>query len=503
MAFTTAFNPTTKGPQFAVSGTTVTPTPDISVTTNSPATDAQLVEFILQNTFQSSPGLVAANGQGKVADPTGAGTYVVANTVLLEVGTVGGDPNGTIFTQRVQVVPPTLPNGESETDNLVLLTATSATPGGPLDSNVANLTTQLFFVTPPAIGGTVANQPVQAAQTVKPFSTTTLHDADFNNTAKDVASITITDGGKATDDDGLLTGAGLSKTGVGTYTLANPVTPGQLQAELQALTFSTANIFGTKTASFELDVQDVPPATTPGAKVVTPANFDATKGLTTKDTTTSVSIVGQAPPPPATNFHVVDTTNGQVFNVAGDKFTGPVAGIQNQWIVPTDVISENLNIKLNPDDNLNITAATPNVFIHSGSGTDAIDVSGVNGNNVLDGSTGTNFLSGGTGTDQFYVDDRGATADIFTTLKGFHTGDSATVWGITPANFKIVTGDNVLPTAPGVDWAFTSNTTGKNANLNIPGYTTADIGKKLAVSFGKTPDMPNLPGSDYMLIQAT
>lgn len=503
MANTTAFVPATKGQQFAVSATTVTPTPDITVTANSSPTDSQLVEFILNNTFQSSPTLITSVGQGKIVDPTGAGTYVAPNIALLEVGTVGGDPNGTIFTQRIQVVAPTLPNGESETTNLVLATATSATPGGPLDSNVATLTTPLFFVSPPAIAGTVANQPVQAAQSVKPFATTTIKDTDFNNTAKDVASITITDGGNPTDNDGLLTGAGLSKTGVGTYTLANPVTPGQLQTELQALTFNTANIFGTKTASFELDVQDAPPAATPGAKVVTPANFDATKGLTSKDTTTSVSIVGPPPPPPSTNFHIVDTTNGQVFDVAGDKYTGPVASIQNQWIVPTDVMSENLNIKLNPDDNLNITAATPNVFIHSGSGMDAIDVSGVNGNNVLDGSTGTNFLSGGTGTDQFYVDDRGATADIFTTLKGFHTGDSATVWGITPADFKIVTGDNVLPTAPGVDWAFTSNTTGKNANLNIPGYTKADIGTKLAVSFGKTPDLPNLPGSNYMLIQAT
>lgn len=492
MANTTAFVPATKGQQFAVSATTVTPTPDITVTATSSPTDSQLVEFVLNNTFQSSPTLITSVGQGKIVDPTGAGTYVAPNIALLEVGTVGGDPNGTIFTQRIQVVAPTLPNGESETTNLILATATSATPGGPLDSNVATLTTPLFFVSPPAIGGTVANQPVQAAQSVKPFATTTIKDTDFSNTAKDVASITITDGGNPTDDDGLLVGAGLSKTDAGTYTLANPVTPGQLQTELQALTFNTANLFGTHTATFELDVQDAPPAATPGAKVVTPANFDATKGLTSKDTTTSVSIVGQPAPPPSTNFHVVDSTKMTTTDTAGDPYTGPVAGITNEYINITT-------------DNLNVTAVTKNTFIHTGSGMDAIDVSGANGNNVLDGSTGTNFLTGGTGLDQFYVDERAPTADIFTTIRGFHSGDSATVWGITQADFTIKTGDNVLPSAPGLDFAFTPKAGGgHNANLNIPGYTTADLTDgKLAVSFGKTPDLPNLPGSDYMLVQAT
>jgi hypothetical protein len=388
-------------------------------------------------------------------------------------------------------IAPTLPAGESETDNLTLLTATSATPGGVLDSNVASTTLPLFIVTPPAINGTVANQPVQATNAIKPFSTTAIKDTDFNGGGKDVASITITDGGTPTDKDGILTGAGLSKTGVGTYTLPNAVTPAQLTSELQGLSFATSNLFGTHTANFELDVQDVPPTTVGAAKTVMPANFDATKGLTSKDTTTSVGIVGQPQPPPTTNFHVVDTTTGMVSDVTGDPYTGPVAGIKNQFI---DITT----------DNLNITAVTPNTFIHTGSGMDAIDVGAANGTNVLDGFTGTNFLTGGTGIDQFYVDDRGATKDIFSTVRGFHSGDTATVWGITKADFKIVTGDNVLPSAPGLDFAFTSNKTGQNANLNMPGFTTADLSNgKLSVSFGTTPDLPNLPGSNFMLIAAT
>ena len=69
---------------------------------------------------------------------------------------------------------------------------------------------------------------------------------------------------------------------------------------------------------------------------------------------------------------------------AAQPYTGPVIGLQEKYI----------NIAA---DNLNISVGTPNWFIHSGSGTDAISVS--SGVNVLDGGTGSNFLTGGNGAD--------------------------------------------------------------------------------------------------------
>ncbi len=63
--------------------------------------------------------------------------------------------------------------------------------------------------------------------------------------------------------------------------------------------------------------------------------------------------------------------------------------------------SEYINVT---SDSLNISASTPDWFIHSGSGNDAIAAS--SGINVLDGGTGSNFLTGGSGTDTFFVDDR-------------------------------------------------------------------------------------------------
>ena len=44
------------------------------------------------------------------------------------------------------------------------------------------------------------------------------------------------------------------------------------------------------------------------------------------------------------------------------------------------------------------------ISLDGGTGEDAINVSNVNGNNVLNGSTGSSFLQGGTGDDAFFVD---------------------------------------------------------------------------------------------------
>jgi hypothetical protein len=68
-----------------------------------------------------------------------------------------------------------------------------------------------------------------------------------------------------------------------------------------------------------------------------------------------------------------DTTTNQPVGVIGQAYTGPVADLQNEYINITS-------------DNLNVSAAAPNWFIHSGSGDDAIAVS--SGTNVLDGGTG-------------------------------------------------------------------------------------------------------------------
>lgn len=186
---------------------------------------------------------------------------------------------------------------------------------------------------------------------------------------------------------------------------------------------------------------------------------------------------------------VLDTTTGQPIAATPQPYSGPVAGLTSEFITTTS-------------DSLNVTVATPNWFVHTGSGNDAIAVS--SGTNVLDGSTGSNFLTGGTGADTFFVDDRGATADIWSTVNNFHSGDSATIWGITPSDFKLTwlngqgaagyTGLTLGATAVGHP----------NATLTLAGFTSADLSNgRLTVSFGTTGATGGVPGSNYMLIKAT
>lgn len=177
---------------------------------------------------------------------------------------------------------------------------------------------------------------------------------------------------------------------------------------------------------------------------------------------------------------VADTTSDQALPAASSTYTGPVAGLQTQYIDDSS-------------DNLSVTVNTDNWFIHTGSGEDAIGVAG--GTNVLDGGTGSNFLVGGSGTgfDTFFVDDRGATAPIWSTVVNFHAGDAATVWGVTAADFSLTWLGNqgaggytgLTLTAASADAA--------SASLTLAGFTPSDLTNgKLSVTFGTSAGNPYL-----------
>ena len=185
---------------------------------------------------------------------------------------------------------------------------------------------------------------------------------------------------------------------------------------------------------------------------------------------------------------LTDTTTGTSWQQAMTAYSGPVNYLTSEFV---DITS----------DNLNMSTTQANVFLHSGSGNDALQVT--SGQNVLDGGTGSNFLTGGTGTgagagsDTFFVDDRGATAPIWSTLANFHAGDAATVWGVTAQDFNLswvdgqgasgYTGLTLHATASG----------SPTASLTLVGYSSADLTDgKLSVSYG------NSGGSNYMYIHA-
>jgi hypothetical protein len=180
-----------------------------------------------------------------------------------------------------------------------------------------------------------------------------------------------------------------------------------------------------------------------------------------------------------------DMTPGGNVTAAAQPYSGPVPGVFNQDIATTT-------------DNLNIAAGSGNWFIHTGSGTDGLSVS--SGTNILDGGTGSNFLSGGSGTDTFFVDDRGATADTWSTVANFHVGDVATIWGITPSTFTLNWVDDE-GAAGYTGLTLHASATGRaTASVSLAGYTTADLNNgRLTVEFGTDP----ASGSTYMDILAS
>lgn len=199
------------------------------------------------------------------------------------------------------------------------------------------------------------------------------------------------------------------------------------------------------------------------------------------------------------SFLISDQTTRMISAVSGAPHTGPVAGIDRDMIIATP-------------DNINVNALVKNVFIHTGGGEDAIDVSATGGTNVLDGSTGSNFLVGAAlpSNDTFFVDDRNATASIWDTIKNFHSGDNATIFGITRNDFTITTLDN-QGAAGNTGLTFDFSASGKvAARMTLVGFTSTDLTNgKLATSFGTTavtpatPTSPALLGADFMMIHAT
>jgi Ca2+-binding RTX toxin-like protein len=181
---------------------------------------------------------------------------------------------------------------------------------------------------------------------------------------------------------------------------------------------------------------------------------------------------------------VFDTTSQSQVATAGTPYSGPVAGLQNQYISTGN-------------DSLNVTATTPGWFIHTGSGTDAISTS--SGTNVLDGGTGSNFLVGGTGADTFFVDDRAASADIWSTVVAFHQADAATIWGVTPQDFNLAWVDGQGAAGYTGLTLHATKPSAPTASLTLAGYSQADIASgRLTVQFGTD----TASGSSYMYIHA-
>jgi VCBS repeat-containing protein len=183
----------------------------------------------------------------------GGGSYNSATGVYSISGTdaaVSTAVDGLVFTPTAHQVAP----GSSVTTTFTIQATDTA---GGTSSNSTTTVAATAVNDPPVIAGATAGQATTDEATVTPFSGVTISDPDFG--ASETVTITLTAGLLPGDANGILSGASLTKTGIGTYTLSAG-TPAAVTAALRALVFTpTAHEVapgGTVTTGMTLSVTD-------------------------------------------------------------------------------------------------------------------------------------------------------------------------------------------------------------------------------------------------------
>jgi plastocyanin len=175
--------------------------------------------------------------------------------------------DGLVFTPTAHQVAP----GDSVTTTFSI--AATDTAGG-VDGDDTTTVVATAVNDAPVVTGTVAGQRVSNNATIQPFSGVTIIDPDVG--ASETVSITLSYGGTPTDVYGTLSGAGLTKTGNGLYTLAVG-SPDAVTSALDALVFTP-----------------IPDSVVPDRTITTDMTLTVTDGIVgspTVDTTTSVNSI--------------------------------------------------------------------------------------------------------------------------------------------------------------------------------------------------------------------
>ena len=199
-------------------------------------------------------------------------------------------------------------------------------------------------------------------------------------------------------------------------------------------------------------------------------------------TVNAVTVTATAPAPP-NGFLYTDTATGTSGMTRGNVYSGPVAGLQQQYIWPGA-------------NGVAISATVGNVFLHGGPGDDALSVS--SGTNVLDGGTGSNFLTGAAGTDggadTFFVDGRGGGV-TWSTVVNFHHGDAVTLFGFQDGTstrpWTAVDGATGYQGAT-IHSELGGAGTGVNDSVTFAGISLADAQAKFTVTTGTVGTTPYL-----------
>jgi plastocyanin len=246
--------------QALIDETTIQPFASVSLTDPNPG-QTETLTITLSNAANGS-----LSGAGLVDE--GGGAFALTGTI----GAVTSELDALVFTPTAHQVAPG--NTVDTSFTLSLQDTIGQTASNTATSVVATAVSDM-----PVIGGSLAGQLTSDAAVLSPFSGVTVTDPDLG--ASETIAITLTSNGVATDADGVLSGAGLTRTGVGTYMLAAG-TPADVTQALQALVF-------TPTAHQVAPGQTV----TTGFTIADADNH----GTSTSNTTTSVIATAVEHPP--------------------------------------------------------------------------------------------------------------------------------------------------------------------------------------------------------------
>lgn len=190
-------------------------------------------------------------------------------------------------------------------------------------------------------------------------------------------------------------------------------------------------------------------------------------------TSTTITTTAAAP---AQDIELVDSVLELSAFDASSAYSGPVIGLQRQYIWAGN-------------DSAGIAALSKNVFLKGGAGNDALQAAG--GSNVLDGGGGSNFLVSATGADggkdTFFVD--GRTGTTWGSIVNFHPGDAMTLFGFQAGQsaFSWTASDGAADFMGATIHAELGGAgTGTNASVTFAGVSLADAQSKFTISTGAT-----------------
>ena len=340
--------------------------------------------------------------------------------------------------------------GGAGTTTFTLSDLSSAFATATVDNKTTVTDSDTTTTVPPAISGAVAGQTTVDYVPLKPFA-----NVSITNSVAGADSLTIVlknGSGVATDANGVLAGTGLSKTGVGTYTLA-AASPTALTSELDALTFTPtqAEVAAGKTVttSFTLTASEVEGAGT---------------AATTNSTTSVVVTALDYENGPTGGFGVLTGTSGQdvinahgFFNVinggGGADFINAGNGLAYVNVgngSATVTLGGDLNVVTGSNGNVTVTGAPGGLSVVSlGNGNNVVMIGGKgdtielgNGNNVVSGTQGMAFITTGSGNDTITVGGTGNTVIAGGGTNVIHggTGDDMFVLPHASIGFDTITG---------------------------------------------------------------